>query len=92
VRAEDYAGRALEDLPEEDHTYRAAIYPALGDTYRRNGRWEKARACYLQVLNLIHEPAFRVRSVHVFGALADLELQQGRMRASAAFWRKALAS
>jgi len=28
--------------------------------------------------------------VHVFGALADLELPQGRLRDSAAFWRKAL--
>jgi LuxR family transcriptional regulator, maltose regulon positive regulatory protein len=90
VRAEAYAVKALEDLPEEDHTYRAYIHHALGDTYRRNGRWEEARASYLKVLNLVHEPAFRIRSVHVFGALADLELQQGRLRDSAAYWRKAL--
>jgi LuxR family maltose regulon positive regulatory protein len=91
ARAETYADRALQDLPKEDHTFRAVIHHALGDTYRRNGRWEEASACYLKVLDLIHAPAFRIRSVHVFGALADLELQQGRLRDSAAYWRKALA-
>lgn len=91
ARAETYAGSALQDLPEADHTFRAAIHHALGDTYRRNGRWEEAQACYLTVLDLVHAPAYRIRSVHVFGALADLELEQGRLRASAAYWRKALA-
>jgi LuxR family transcriptional regulator, maltose regulon positive regulatory protein len=91
ARAETYAASALQELPKEDHTFRAVIHHALGDTYRRNGRWEEARACYLKVLDLVHEPAFRIRSVHVFGALADLELQQGRLRNSAAYWRKALA-
>jgi LuxR family maltose regulon positive regulatory protein len=90
ARAETYADRALQELPEEDHTFRAAIHHALGDTYRRNGRWEEARANYLKVLELVHEPGFQIRSMHVFGALADLELQQGRLRESAAYWRKAL--
>ena len=90
-RAETYADRALQELAEEDHTFRAAVYHALGDTYRRNGHWEQARACYLHVLTLVHEPAYRIRSVHAFGALADLELQQGQLRNSAAYWRKALA-
>jgi LuxR family maltose regulon positive regulatory protein len=89
--AEAYADRALQDLPEEDHAFRAAIYHALGDTYRRNGRWEEARVSYLRVLDLVYTPSFRIRSVHVFGALADLELQQGRLRDAAAYWRKALA-
>ncbi len=31
------------------------------------------------------------RSVHVYGALADLELRQGRLRKAEAYWRKALA-
>ena len=91
ARAETYADRALQELPEEDHTFRAAIHHALGDTYRRNGHWEEARANYLKVLELVHEPAFRIRSMHVFGALADLELRQGRLRDAAAYWRKALA-
>jgi len=90
VQAEAYADRALHDLPEEDHTFRASIHHALGDTYRRNGRWKEARASYLKVLDLVHEPAFRIRSVHVFGALADLELQQGRLRDSDAYWKRAL--
>jgi LuxR family maltose regulon positive regulatory protein len=78
-------------LPHADHTFRAAIHHALGDTYRRNGRWQEARVSYLSVLDFVHEPAFRIRSVHVFGALADLELQKGRLRDSAAYWSKALA-
>ena len=90
-QAETYADQALRELAEEDHTFRSAIYHALGDTYRRNGRWEEARACYFQALDLVHEPAYRIRSAHVFGALADLELQQGRLRNSAAYWRKSLA-
>jgi LuxR family maltose regulon positive regulatory protein len=90
VRAETYAASALQDLPEEDHNFRAGIYGALGDTYRRNGRWEEARDSYLKVLDLIHTPAFRIQSVHVFGALADLALRQGRLRNASAYWRKAL--
>jgi LuxR family maltose regulon positive regulatory protein len=90
TRAETYANRALQDLPEEDHAFRAAIHHALGDTYRRNGYWEAARICYLKVLEFIYAPVFRIRSVHAYGALADLELQRGRLHASATFWRKAL--
>lgn len=81
----------LQDLPKEDHNFRANILDALGGTYRRNGRWEEASACYLKVFDLVHAPAFPIRSVHAFGALVDLELQQGRLRDSAAYWRKALA-
>lgn len=91
AQAEAYAARALQDLPEEDHTFRAAIHHALGDTYRRNGRWQEAKASYLKVLDLVLEPAYRIRLGHVFGALADLELRQGRLRDSWAYWRKALA-
>ncbi|RPJ21329.1 MAG: hypothetical protein EHM33_26450, partial [Chloroflexi bacterium] len=90
AQARSYATRAFQDLPEDDHTFRAAIHHALGDTYRRNGRWEESRASYLKVLDLVHTPAFRIRSVHAFGALADLELQQGRLRESATLWKKAL--
>jgi LuxR family maltose regulon positive regulatory protein len=91
AQAEAFAKSALNELPAADHMFRSAIHHALGDTYRRNGRWDEARAHYYTTLELQLEPAYRIRSVHVFGALADLELQQGRLRNSAAYWRKALA-
>jgi LuxR family maltose regulon positive regulatory protein len=94
TQAETYADRALRDLrarSEEDDSFRAMIYGALGDTYRHNGRWAEARANYLKALDLVQVPAFHIKSAHAFGALADLELQQGRLRNSAAYWRKALA-
>jgi LuxR family transcriptional regulator, maltose regulon positive regulatory protein len=88
--AEMFADQGLRDLPEDDLSFRADIYHALGDTYRGNGRWEEARASYLNVLDLTLTPVFRVRSAHVFGALADLELRLGRLRGAAAYWHKAL--
>jgi LuxR family maltose regulon positive regulatory protein len=90
-QAETYADQALHELPEKDHIYRAMIFHALGDTYRRIGRWEQARDLYLKVLKLSDDPTYRVRSVHVFGALADLDLRQGRLREAAAHWQRALA-
>jgi LuxR family transcriptional regulator, maltose regulon positive regulatory protein len=91
THAESYADSALQELPKADHSFRAIIHHALGDTYRGNGRWEEARAAYLNVLDLTLAPAFHIRSAHVFGALADLELRLGRLRGTAAYWRKALA-
>src|SRR5690606_13473049 len=44
AHAEAYADRALRALPDEDLNWRPGVYAALGDTYRRNGRWEEARA------------------------------------------------
>jgi len=88
--AETYADSALHDLPHDDHMFRAIILHSLGDTYRRNGRWEEARSMYLDVLDLVRAPSFRIRSAHIFGALADLELEQGRLRQAASYWRKAL--
>ena len=64
--------RALQDLPGEDHGFRADIYHALGDTYRGHGRWPEAEALYLKVLAFPQEPVFQIRSAHVYGALADL--------------------
>ncbi|MGH2533799.1 MAG: LuxR C-terminal-related transcriptional regulator [Thermomicrobiales bacterium] len=90
--AEAFADQALRDLPEEDLGFRPMIYGALGDTYRRNGRWEEANACYLTLLTFAHAPVFHVLSAHVFGALADLELRKGRLRAAAGYWSKALAA
>lgn len=92
TRAEKYADQALRDLPEEELSYRADTYHALGETYGRHGRWGEARACYLKVLDFSPDPAAQVRLAHVFGALADLELRQGRLQAAAGYWKKALAS
>jgi LuxR family maltose regulon positive regulatory protein len=91
TQAEAYADISLQGLPPADRTFRTIIYHALGDTYRHHGRWMEARTCYHNVLDLAHGPAFPIRSVHVFGALADLALQQGQLRNSAAYWKKALA-
>lgn len=90
--AERYAGQALQDLPEEeDFGFRPDVYGALGDTYRHHGRWQEAKACYLKVLDFPHAHDFRIESVHLFGALADLDLRQGHLREAAGYWRKALA-
>jgi LuxR family transcriptional regulator, maltose regulon positive regulatory protein len=91
-RAENLADQALRDLPEEDLGYRPGIFATLGDAYRRNGRWEEARACYIKVLDFTRSPAFRVRSAHIHGALADLELRQGYLKNAAGYWGQALAS
>lgn len=92
ARAELFADRALQNLRDEDLSFRADIYHALGDTYRGHGQWEQARTHYLKVLDLAHAPAGRLRSAHVFGALADLDLRRGRLRDAATSWRKALAA
>ncbi|HEX9597495.1 MAG TPA: tetratricopeptide repeat protein, partial [Anaerolineales bacterium] len=91
TRAETQAVQALQELPEEDLNWRPGIYVALGDTYRQNGRWEKANECYLKALAVSDSPGLRFMSAHVFGALADLALRQGRLRAAEGFWRKSLA-
>jgi LuxR family maltose regulon positive regulatory protein len=90
--AETHAAQALRDLRAEDHSLRADIYHALGDTYRGHGRWEQARAHYLKVLDLGDAPASGLRAAHVFGALADLDLLQGRLRDGYAYWQKAMAA
>jgi LuxR family maltose regulon positive regulatory protein len=92
ARAETFADQAFQDLPDEDHFFRAIIYGSLGDTYRRNGRWGEAKECYLSLLDFIHAPEFHVQSAHVFGALADLDLRRGYLRNAADYWRKALAA
>lgn len=87
--AETFADQALRNLPEDDLSFRADIYHALGDTYRGNGRWAEAEDNYLKVLDFARAPTFRALSPHVFGALADLELRQGRLRDAAGYWLKA---
>ncbi len=90
AQAEAYAEQALRDLAPENHSFRATIYHALGDSYRRIGRWDEARTCYRKVFETSHEPEGHVRSAHVFGALADLELMRGRLDVAADYWGKAL--
>jgi ubiquinone/menaquinone biosynthesis C-methylase UbiE len=92
ARAESLADRALQDLPEEDRDFRPSIFGALGDTYRRNGFWEEAKESYLRVLQYPHAPTVQVQAAHVYGALADLHLRQGRLRDGAGYWRQALAA
>jgi LuxR family transcriptional regulator, maltose regulon positive regulatory protein len=88
--AEAYASEALGNLPAEDRFYRASIYHALGETYSRNACWDQARASFLEALNVAHEPSARIRSVHIYGALADLELRQGNLETAGGYWSKAL--
>lgn len=89
--AEVYADHALQELSEEDLNWRPGVYAALGDTYRRNARWDKANECYLKALAVTDSPNLHFLSAHVFGALADLMLRQGRLRDAGGYWRKALA-
>jgi LuxR family transcriptional regulator, maltose regulon positive regulatory protein len=89
-QAQTLADRALRDLRQESLSFRASIYHALGDTNRRHGRWQDAKAYYLKVLSFTDSPGFPVQSAHVYGALADLELRQGHLRAAAAYWQQAL--
>ncbi len=91
TRAESYADHALQELSEEDLSWRPGVYAALGDAYRRNARWEEAKECYLRALVVTDSPQLRFMSVHPFGALADLALRQGRLRDADGSWRKALA-
>lgn len=88
--AEQYASDALENLQDDDHIYRADVYGALGDTYRGNGRWAEAKAYYLRAMEYVHVPARHIMAAHTYGALADLELQQGHLRAAAGYWETAL--
>ncbi|MGH2616311.1 MAG: LuxR C-terminal-related transcriptional regulator, partial [Thermomicrobiales bacterium] len=88
--AEAYASKALRDLPVDDRFYRAGIYHALGDTYCRNDFWDQAKGSYLKALDVAHEPSARIRSVHIYGALADLELRQGHLEIAGDYWRRAL--
>jgi LuxR family maltose regulon positive regulatory protein len=91
-RAELYAQQALSGLRPEDITLRANIHHALADSYRRNHRWSEARTHYHQIMNLPHDPTWTIRSAHVYGALADLELMQGRLRVARELWTKARAA
>src|SRR5262249_45856328 len=88
--AEAYASEALGSLPMEDRIYRASLYHALGETYSRNACWDQARDSFLKALDVVHEPSWRIRSVHIYGALADLELRQGHLALAGDYWSRAL--
>jgi LuxR family maltose regulon positive regulatory protein len=92
VQAEQFAQVALRDLPDEDINFRPVIYAALGDTYRGHGRWADAKASYLTALEFTHAPSIRAQAAHLYGALADLDLRQGRLRSAAGLWELALAA
>ena len=91
-QAERYADQALHGLPEADPGFRPGVYGALGDAYRRNGRWQEAKKSYLKALALSHAPSVHLYATHIFGALADLELRQGRLQNASVYWEKALAA
>jgi LuxR family maltose regulon positive regulatory protein len=91
-RAQALASQALQFLAEDDLDFRAGIYGSLGDTYRRNSLWKEAKNSYLKLLDFTDAPAFHMQAVHVYGALADLELRQGHLQKAAGYWKKALAA
>ncbi len=90
AHAKSYAEAALRGLQPEDVPYRADIFGALGDTYRRNGMWDEARSSYLRELHAYEGNIEPYRAPHVFGALADLDLMRGRLRSADENWTRAL--
>ncbi|MGA7668816.1 MAG: LuxR C-terminal-related transcriptional regulator [Nitrolancea sp.] len=88
--AQEYADQALQLLPHDDFNFRPGVFGALGDTFRRNGRWNDAYASYIKVLDFTDAPPVQTYSVHLFGALADLNLRRGRLQEAAGYWRRAL--
>ncbi len=91
-RAEGYADGALQGLHENDVTFRTDTFLALGDAYRAHGRWREAERAYREVLKLAAGSPDDALTVHAYGALADLELRQGRLHKAAAYWHTALAA
>ena len=92
AQAQAYGDAALQSLSPEDGFFRHGVCGALGDTYRRNGQWETAHVWYLKLHDEFLGHPEPVEAVHLWGALADLELRQGHLRAATDLWRKALAA
>jgi LuxR family maltose regulon positive regulatory protein len=88
--AQVHADRALRDLPATDAVMRLSVYGSLGDSYRLSGRWEEARSYYLKSVDSANSPISHAQSAASYGALADLDLQQGRLQAAHTKWQKAL--
>jgi LuxR family transcriptional regulator, maltose regulon positive regulatory protein len=87
-----WADQSLSQLQDEDVSYRVDIYHALGDTYRAHGRWAEAEAMYRKTLEVAHGRMPVYYEPHVYGALADLELQRGHLQAAHGYWTIALTS
>ncbi len=87
--AEAYADQALSDLSPRESFYIASVHHALADTYARNGIWDKASAAYHRALAVDHRPSFKIRSAHIYGAIADLELRQGKLSTAGNYWAMA---
>jgi LuxR family maltose regulon positive regulatory protein len=90
-RAEPLAERAFSDLPDTDYLHRANICSALAEGFRNTGRWDRSRYYYEYALQLAGDPAYHLRSTHIYGGLADLELRQGSLKRASDYWNKALA-
>jgi LuxR family maltose regulon positive regulatory protein len=89
--AETLANKALKELPDDDVFFQSMTYIVLGDTYRKNAQWDLARNNYAQVLRFTDKPLFHQLAVHVYGALADLDMRRGNLKQAAASWEDALA-
>ncbi|MBI3978288.1 MAG: tetratricopeptide repeat protein [Chloroflexi bacterium] len=87
-----FSGQALHGLPEDDLFYRFAVQIALGDTYRRAGRWDAAREPYLEALAVARRAPspFKVIAIHPLSALGDHAVMRGRLRRAADFRRECL--
>ena len=90
AQAEPLAELALQGLPETDHHFLASIHHSLGEAYRQAGLWQEAREHYQKALAAVQDPGFRIRATHIYGALADVELRQGRLHNAAGYWQNAL--
>jgi LuxR family maltose regulon positive regulatory protein len=89
-QAQAHADRALHSLGPDDVTLRFNVYTALGDSYRLSGRWREARESYEKGLDYTTTRVAHAQSAAAFGALADLDLRQGRLHAAHDKWLRAL--
>jgi LuxR family maltose regulon positive regulatory protein len=89
--AERFAEQSLASLAVADNSFRLSVHLALGDTYRRFGRWPAAEQSYRQALSLAdRDPLLDFGRAHGFGAMADLALRKGRLKEAVAHWDKAM--
>jgi LuxR family transcriptional regulator, maltose regulon positive regulatory protein len=88
--AERYGEAALRDLSPDDRFFISSIHHALGDTYSRNAMWDRASESLNKALRVVHRPSHRIRSVHIYGALADLELRRGHLQQAGHYWEQAI--
>ncbi|MCB0012379.1 MAG: hypothetical protein KDE34_10775 [Anaerolineales bacterium] len=89
--AEPLAAQALSTLPGSDYHFRVSVHHALGEAYRQAARWAEARNQLTLALTLPPPGEQPIRATHIYGALADVALQQGQLRSAAEQWHNALA-